>query len=435
MMTDTPLSSREVEILSLIAEGKSNKEVAVALSISVNTVKVHLSNIYQKISVSSRTEATLYAIENGIVSPALPSDSRDPDGESHSPDSLPVPKPLLPGKIVMPTLIVLTVLMIAFGIYLASRKDTPSEPVAPLMVDFTSENRWLSYPPLPAPRSNIAAANYESNIYAIGGISNQGISNKVEMYSQTDNVWIPMQDKPTPVTDVTAIRIGEKIYVPGGKTEDGKVTDKLEVFDPRRDLWEEKANLPNGLSDYALASFGGNLYLFGGWDGSQASTIALKYNPGLDEWSELTRLPFPRTSAMAVQIENRIVLTGKAEQTASQVNILSYYPERDLPGESPWEEGATLPVNGSLGCLFDLLGELYAVVNSEENTQFFIYDSQNNSWSAIGQNNSLSLKESQCSVIGGELFILGGTQADGTLSDQLLGYKMIYSISLPGIIN
>lgn len=435
MMTDTPLSSREVEILSLIAEGKSNKEVAVALSISINTVKVHLSNIYQKISVSSRTEATLYAIENGIVSPALPADSRDPDGESHSPDGLPVSKTLLPGNIVMPTLIVLAVLLIAFGIYLATRKNAPGESAAPLIVDFTSEDRWLIYPPLPEPRSNMAATTYESKIFVIGGVSEQGISDKVETYSQAENVWTSMKEKPTPVTDVTAILMGEKIYVPGGETEDGKVTDKLEVFDPRRDLWLEKANLPTALSDYALAAFGGNLYLFGGWDGSQASTIALKYNPVLDEWTELSRLPFPRTSAMAVQIENKIVITGKAEQTASQVSVLSYYPDRDLPGESPWEEGATLPVDGSLGCLFDLLGELYAVVNSEENIQFFIYDSQNNSWSAIGQSNSLRLKESRCSVIGGELFILGGAQADGSLSDQLLGYKMIYSISLPGIIN
>ena len=234
-MTDTPLSSREVEILSLIAEGKSNKEVAVALSISINTVKVHLSNIYQKISVSSRTEATLYAIENGIVSPALPADSRDPDGESHSPDGLPVSKTLLPGNIVMPTLIVLAVLLIAFGIYLATRKNAPGESAAPLIVDFTSEDRWLIYPPLPEPRSNMAATTYESKIFVIGGVSEQGISDKVETYSQAENVWTSMKEKPTPVTDVTAILMGEKIYVPGGETEDGKVTDKLEVFDPRRD--------------------------------------------------------------------------------------------------------------------------------------------------------------------------------------------------------
>ena len=66
------LSDREIEVLRLVGQGKSNKEIAMDLDISVNTVKVHVSNIYQKIDVSSRTEATLFAIENGDVNPALP---------------------------------------------------------------------------------------------------------------------------------------------------------------------------------------------------------------------------------------------------------------------------------------------------------------------------------------------------------------------------
>ena len=70
-MENVPLSEREIEILQLVSQGKSNKEIAAELFISVNTVKVHLANIFAKIGVSSRTEATLYAIEYGIVaSPA-----------------------------------------------------------------------------------------------------------------------------------------------------------------------------------------------------------------------------------------------------------------------------------------------------------------------------------------------------------------------------
>jgi hypothetical protein len=78
---------------------------------------------------------------------------------------------------------------------------------------------------------------------------------------------------------------------------------------------------------------------------------------------------------------------------------------------------------------------MYAVVTSQESTQFFVYDAQSFAWNAIGHNESLDSNGSQCSVIGGELFILGGIKADGAISDQLLGYKMIYSISLPGIVN
>jgi DNA-binding CsgD family transcriptional regulator len=53
------LSEREIETLKLVAQGMSNKQIALSLFISINTVKVHLRNIFEKINVESRTEATL----------------------------------------------------------------------------------------------------------------------------------------------------------------------------------------------------------------------------------------------------------------------------------------------------------------------------------------------------------------------------------------
>jgi DNA-binding NarL/FixJ family response regulator len=61
------LTERETEVLSLIARGKANKEIAVALTIQENTVKTHVSNILQKLGVQSRTQAALYAAQNGLA--------------------------------------------------------------------------------------------------------------------------------------------------------------------------------------------------------------------------------------------------------------------------------------------------------------------------------------------------------------------------------
>jgi len=61
------LSAREKEVLVLVAAGKSNRGVATALSISEKTVARHLSNIFLKLAISSRTEATVYAYQHGLV--------------------------------------------------------------------------------------------------------------------------------------------------------------------------------------------------------------------------------------------------------------------------------------------------------------------------------------------------------------------------------
>jgi len=61
------LSSRELEVLNLVAQGQSDKEIALALSLSVHTVKTHLRNILAKLQVSGRKEAARYAREKGLL--------------------------------------------------------------------------------------------------------------------------------------------------------------------------------------------------------------------------------------------------------------------------------------------------------------------------------------------------------------------------------
>lgn len=62
------LTSREKEVLQRMAEGLANKQIALLLSISEHTVKFHLSSLYTKLGVSSRTEAVKRGIELGLIS-------------------------------------------------------------------------------------------------------------------------------------------------------------------------------------------------------------------------------------------------------------------------------------------------------------------------------------------------------------------------------
>jgi NarL family two-component system response regulator LiaR len=65
----TRLTPREIEVLTLIARGRSNKEIARDLSISIKTVKTHVSNILSKLHMMDRTQAALYAVRQGLVPP------------------------------------------------------------------------------------------------------------------------------------------------------------------------------------------------------------------------------------------------------------------------------------------------------------------------------------------------------------------------------
>ncbi len=64
---DYGLTGRELEILQFIVDGKSNKEIAVSLNLSVNTVAVHRANIMDALGLHKTAELVVYAIRNGLV--------------------------------------------------------------------------------------------------------------------------------------------------------------------------------------------------------------------------------------------------------------------------------------------------------------------------------------------------------------------------------
>ena len=61
------ISARELEVLELLAAGRSNKEISAQLNVSPNTVKTHVTRLYEKLEAGRRTEAVLKARELGII--------------------------------------------------------------------------------------------------------------------------------------------------------------------------------------------------------------------------------------------------------------------------------------------------------------------------------------------------------------------------------
>ena len=63
-----PLTHRELEVLSLIAEGKRNRDIADELVVTLETVKKHVSHIFDKLGTTNRTEAVTQARDLGLIS-------------------------------------------------------------------------------------------------------------------------------------------------------------------------------------------------------------------------------------------------------------------------------------------------------------------------------------------------------------------------------
>jgi NarL family two-component system response regulator LiaR len=67
--TEEPLTRRELEVLRLVARGLSNQEISTELVVSEGTVRIHVSNILNKLHLANRTQAALYALQEGLVNP------------------------------------------------------------------------------------------------------------------------------------------------------------------------------------------------------------------------------------------------------------------------------------------------------------------------------------------------------------------------------
>jgi len=390
----TALSEREMEILRLVATGATNLQIAHELIISVNTVKVHLRNIYAKLGVASRTEATMVAVSEGWVGvPRLVS-----NGElEETPDSRPTPPtpPALPQLERWPRVSIFKRVSLVVAVLLAlpiwilplipqgnanGRSADPIGGVFPTAPAPSSDTRWFTRAQMPTPRTDLALAVHDGLIYAIGGVSNEGVTGKVEVYDPRTDAWSVRRAKPTPVGFAGAAAVGTKIYLPGGIAADRQPQKTLEIYDPGLDAWESGAALPEPLSAYGLAALDGHLYLFGGWNGRQYTAAVYRYDPATDRWESLQPLGEARGFLAAAALGDRIFLVGGYDDTAELDNCDIYTPATGL-----WSSCAPMGLRRGGLALVPVRDSLYALGGGMRSYVSFNerYDSRVDVWSRI----------------------------------------------------
>ncbi len=374
-----PLSEREIEVLRLVAQGKTNRQIASELYLSVNTVKVHLRNIFAKLGVESRTEATVVAIQRGwaevegVSPPTTPSEetaapaeappaAESPPAEpSPSVEVLTLPWPLrlaLVGAVLVTAFLLWATWPRAGGETVRSAsvfRDTPTERAGGGAIGNGSS--WQPLPPLAIPRDRLALVAEESGrLIAIGGETTTGVTGAVEIFDPVAQTWRAGADKPTPTANIAAVWVDGRVLVPGGYTADGRPTDRVEVYDPDADAWSEAAPLPEPLSAYALTAFEGRVYLFGGAGlrGYVATTYV--YDPQADRWSRAAPLPTARGFAAAAPLNGRIYVVGGFDGGREYRTCEVYDPAADR-----WASCAPMILGrGGLG-LAAVGGFLYAI--------------------------------------------------------------------------
>lgn len=396
MSTESPdeLSAREKEILQLVATGATNRQIASELTISVNTVKTHLRNVFTKLSVESRTEAALWAVEYGVVDVQQKGVASTREGERAEETAsweMERPWPLCVGQYLALGLSFLFVLFITFWPGSAQGTQERESPFVDLPrttesgVSLKSSSRWQPKAQLPTPRGRFAQVQMGNKIFVISGVANQGWTAALEVYDVTQDSWEQGHDKPTPVANIGAVAIDGLIFVPGGLGTSDRVQDILEVYDPETDSWHTSTPLPTPLCAYAIAPFKEGFYVFGGWDGEAYRSSIYYYDVGAKTWREEEPMRTARAFAAAAPLDSRIYLVGGYDGSQEFNSCQSYDPSLAAEGSDPWQEHASMSIGRAGHAMTASQGDLYVVGGGLENSFTYNerYDVGNNAWSSF----------------------------------------------------
>ena len=425
MPESNDLSVREREILTLVAKGASNKEIARDLHISTNTVKVHLRNIFAKIDANSRTEAAMYAVNAGIVEVG-----GNGKTAAQSVENFRSNRNLFIGLGVVGIVILLAV----FGVLAVSRGFDGSDANVNQSLD-PAEQRWQERAPMSEARKGLALVNYGGDIFAIGGESMDGITSSVEKYDPKLDRWTKQSAKPIPVTDVSAVAIGGKIYVPGGRTSTGQVTKVLDIYSPIDDAWERGADLPKGLSAYAMVSHEGYLYLFGGWDGHEIVDTVYQYDPNSDSWLALSPMPTGRAYPGVTIVEGKIFVIGGYDGKQALASNEIYNPDLEFSESSPWEMGESLPNPRYAMGVASLADTIYVIGGKSDqgdNLGYIELPPNSTDWNKFSDTFESDRSHIGIASVSTHLYITGG-EVDGRITNQNHAFQAVYLISLPVI--
>jgi DNA-binding CsgD family transcriptional regulator len=453
---EEPLSERELDVLGFLARGASNREIAEQLVISPNTVKVHVRNIFAKLAVSSRTEATTVALKQGLVTlPGMntaaaaetqtaatpPTLAEDENQDALQDLGLPGThgagqnRRLALGGLAL--LLLMVVMAFAGRNWLNSADDNSGRAQVTAAAEFAEQPMqdpsWRISQSMPVPHSHMALVAVGLHLYHIGGETAEGITDTVRIYDTGNLQWRTGTPKLTAVADAGAAVLFGEIYVAGGRTAAGHLTDLVEVYSPANNAWRRTVPLPRPLAGALLLSDGSFLYLFGGWDGNQYLADGYVYDAGIDGWRPLPAMSRARAFAAGGALASRLYVVGGYDGQ-EEVADCEYYET----GQNRWTEcpPMLLPRGGAgaavlLNRLYVLGGGLTGQVTLGE-----WYDLASQTWQVINMPMMAGVEPARWTHLGVApveryVYLVGGQRGSERIADTFVYAPFPYQSFIP----
>ncbi len=438
------LSPRETDVLHEMVNGGSNKEIANVLSISPNTVKKHVRNIFIKMGAASRTEAVTLGLQQGLIDGIELVEETQPDPvtvEQSAPEvvEVPVETPALsnqPQEIeasldspvesqivqssprLRPIVFLLPLLfLLIIGSIFIYQQLAPSEPEQFVEVQLDELGWWQAHP-LDAPRAGMATVGDGLNIYRIGGESADVIDGSTATFDSRDKTWHTLATKPTAVTDAAASVVAGQIYVVGGRTQDD-ATSLVEVYSPAGDVWRSAASLPIPLTGAVAVSDGKVLYVAGGENSDGITDQFYVYNPIDDSWRPLPPLPTARSFAAGAILTDFLYVVGGR----SQMGELDICERFDLLAEQ-WASCSPMLEARAGAQALALFDKLYVLGGGFDTpvTSGELFDASSDNWAVVNVPINSSWTRLGLANIETRIYLFGG-ERDGQLQADMYAFE------------
>ncbi len=362
-----PLTERELEVLKLLATGVSNKEIAAQLFLSPNTIKVHLRNIFTKLEVQTRTEATVLAVRNGWIRmaqaapdtpaasssiPITPTIATQTSGDEGASKEMPATVPIVADGIGretsnitdQPALVEQAVEPIpSVESFLPAATASAPVPVAP--------NPQLLPPLSLRRRLTLVGAGLLTLVLIAFVLRPQPSGAKapeedpipggppIVVNSPDSTRWVSRTGVRTARAGSVGIAVNNAVVLVGGQTATG-LSDEVLQYTPKQDAWTPiDAPKPTPVIYAGGAVIGNKIYVLGGiGNNGQPSRQFEVLDLQTRQWAALGDLPTTLTGHSVVASEGKLYVFGGREngEITNHVRVFD-------PATEAWIELPSMP--------------------------------------------------------------------------------------------